>query len=208
MEKTGKVKNGKLLRVVLTVALILAACGLLAFIALTLYGRTTPRADGQVARTQMKELLGGCQAYAADHDGNYPPSLEVLYPNYIDNNLLFYAEGPKGNRIPLVYHPGLKMIADPAVPLVEYPFPVGATKISGNTRGAVMTVLIDKASAKWILLFVACVSFGRVLYVLYSGRWGMFERASDPDLYWINVSLTLALSIALFWFASFSEAVN
>ncbi|MEM6278399.1 MAG: hypothetical protein AAF733_02900 [Verrucomicrobiota bacterium] len=69
----------------------------------------------------LKSLLLASRAYAADHDGNFPSSLEELYPDYVDEKDCFVSLNEAEEQLPFLYHPGLSNSADSKTPLVVDP---------------------------------------------------------------------------------------
>ena len=110
------------------------------------FGRTTPQARAVMERSNIKVLLLGCRAYAADNEGNYPPQLSALYPDYIDIKPLFKGRDENGkNRSPMIYYPGLTTSSDPDTPLIEHPFTFEGRKIIAFAGGR---VTIEKQAEK------------------------------------------------------------
>ncbi len=88
--------------------------------------------------SSVKILLHGCLAYAADNEGNYPPNLKALYPNYIDYLPLFEGQDEKHrNKSPMIYYSGLTTSSDPDTPLIEHPFTFDGKKIVASAGGRV-----------------------------------------------------------------------
>ena len=88
--------------------------------------------------SSVKILLHGCLAYAADNEGNYPPRLSALYPDYIDIKPLFKGRDGNGkNKSPMNYYPGLTTSSDPDTPLIEHPFTFNGKKIVASAGGRV-----------------------------------------------------------------------
>lgn len=90
---------------------------------------------------QVKDHVLACRAYALNHEGAYPPSLDVLYPDYLDDERLLYAVDEQGTRIPMIYHSGLKETDFSRMPLIEYPIRFGSTRIVGYVGGQVQEVM-------------------------------------------------------------------
>lgn len=88
----------------------------------------------------VKTLLLGCRAYAADHEGVYPPSLEILYPDYIDQEGFHLVRDESGSRVPVVYHAGYKDSDDPREVLIEHPLELKRKRILGYAGGTVVEV--------------------------------------------------------------------
>ncbi len=102
------------------------------------FGRTTPQARAVMERSNVKVLLLGCRAYAADNEGKYPPQLSVLYPDYIDIRPLFEGRDENGkNKLPMIYYPGLTATSDPKAPVIKHPFTFDGKKITAYVSGHV-----------------------------------------------------------------------
>jgi hypothetical protein len=127
------------------------AGGALFLIALALYfslywipygGIATPATEIK-AVSYVKQLLLACRAYAADHEGAYPPNLGVLYPDYVDVPEIFFAQGPDGNDIPILYYPGLIETSAPDAVLIEHPVQYSGHRIIGTAGGRVLRDPVD-----------------------------------------------------------------
>ncbi len=90
--------------------------------------------------SQVKFLTFGCLAYAGNHKGKFPPTLAALHPDYLDMDELFYAKGPKGSRVEMIYHPGLTTHSDPKLPLIEHPFSFEGKRAVGYVDGQVQVI--------------------------------------------------------------------
>ncbi len=89
-------------------------------------------------RSNVKVLLLGCRAYAADNEGNYPPTLKALYPDYVDYLPAFEGRDDKGKeKLPMNYHQGLTPTSDPKAPVIEHPFTFDGKKITAYVSGHV-----------------------------------------------------------------------
>jgi|GEM_PF-1279775 hypothetical protein len=86
---------------------------------------------------RVKSLLLACRAYAADHEGEiYPPSLESLYPDYIDLKDFHLAPDNNGSKVPVLYHPGYTS-ADQGAVVLEHPLDFNGKRIVGYVGGHV-----------------------------------------------------------------------
>ena len=127
------------------------AGGSLILISLTLYlfsywipygGIATPATEIK-AISYVKQLLLACRAYAADHEGVYPPNLGALYPDYVDVPEIFFAQDLSGNDIPILYYPGfIETSASDAVQ-IEHPVQYGGHRIIGTVGGNVLREPVD-----------------------------------------------------------------
>ena len=96
------------------------------------------RAPVIIAVNEIKQLLLGCRAYAADNEGNYPPQLSVLYPDYVDHLPLFEGQDESGeNKLPIIYYPGYTDTSPSRTPIIEYPFTFDGKKVIGYAGGHV-----------------------------------------------------------------------
>lgn len=95
------------------------------------------------ALNDVKQLLLGCRAYAADHEGPYPPTLDALYPDYIDHKDFFHVHDHRGTRIPFIYHPGQKDLGEPRAILIEHPILFDGRRIVGYVGGHVQEVVVE-----------------------------------------------------------------
>ena len=91
------------------------------------------RAGMQVNR--IKQLILACRVYAEDHNGEFPSSLEVLHPDYIDQHFFHAMEDPDQ---PVVYYPGNNASDDPRSLLLKYPLAADGKTARGYTNGTVM----------------------------------------------------------------------
>lgn len=95
------------------------------------------------AINQVKQLLLGCRAYAADHEGAYPSSLESLYPDYIDLKDFFHVRDDRGALIPMIYHSGHKDLGEPRAILIEHPILFDGRRIVGHVGGHIQEVVVE-----------------------------------------------------------------
>lgn len=133
-EEESSLLDSKIVPATAVLVVILIAAGLFLSIQNTPSGRST--VVGAV--NDVKQLVLGCRAYAADNNGNYPPSLSVLYPDYIDHRPLFEGLDERGkNKSPMIYHPGLTNTSNSGTQLIEHPFTFGGKKVIGYANGQV-----------------------------------------------------------------------
>ena len=86
---------------------------------------------------RVKSLLLACRAYAADHEGGiYPPSLENLYPDYIDQKDFHLVPDNSGSTVPVIYHAGYTS-ADQSAVVLEHPHDFNGKRIVGYVGGHV-----------------------------------------------------------------------
>ncbi len=92
-------------RTALIIAITVAAIAVLVAIFLPTLRR---RATENAALFNGKTLGLCCKQYAIDHDGNYPPSLEVLVPKYLPDRIYLASPLRPSEPIGYTYFPGLK----------------------------------------------------------------------------------------------------
>ena len=61
-------------------------------------------------------------AYANDHDGNFPPSLDALFPGYASNQSLLVSPFKPEEPMGYIYTAGLKNTAAAGLVLIEDKF--------------------------------------------------------------------------------------
>ncbi len=111
--------------------------GILASVALPAYNQIAARAELTKASNDCKQLIMGCRMYAADNGGAFPPDLQSLYPDYIDVPDFFVAVDKRGEKFPIVYHPGLSDTSAADAILIEYPLEFDGKRIVGRVGGMV-----------------------------------------------------------------------
>lgn len=89
---------------------------------------------------EIKQTLIASVAYAADHEGKYPPSLGSLYPDYIDDLDFLFVKDEAGRPRILIYFPGRTNTDDPRAVLLEHPVRFGSMRIVGYAGGHVVAV--------------------------------------------------------------------
>lgn len=112
--KTSKRNVWRFLGIILFIAAIL-------YLLIPNYNGPRKRSPELKAVANLKSLLIANRAYAADHEGHFPGSLEELYPDYIVEKDCFVSLNEAGNPLPYVYHTGLSDSDDPKSPLVTDP---------------------------------------------------------------------------------------
>lgn len=120
----------------------LVAIPALSFLATTLSPHF-PRFESKKRRewirvlSDTKNIVIALRGYARDWEGQFPDSLEDLYPDYIDDESLLTAVGPDGDRRPWIYHGGKTDSSFSRDVLIEYPFPINGRRIAGFAGGHV-----------------------------------------------------------------------
>ncbi len=92
-------------RTALIIAITVVAIAVLVAIFLPTLRR---RATENAALFNGQTLGLCCKQYAIDHDGNYPPSLEVLVPKYLPDRIYLASPLRPSEPIGYTYFPGLK----------------------------------------------------------------------------------------------------
>lgn len=87
----------------------------------------------------VKELLIACREYAADYGGAYPPSLEILYPDYISQEDFHLVRDHRGSTLPLIYHEG-RTAEDHGALVIEHPRVFEGKRFVGYVGGHVAEV--------------------------------------------------------------------
>jgi len=98
---------------VMSLIFLVAAVAIFAGMALPVFAAVQDRALQTKALAQLKQVGVGCQAYANDHDGKFPPKLDELVPRYVPDAALLLCPYPdKKAPKPFEYFGG--STADPA----------------------------------------------------------------------------------------------
>jgi len=84
-----------------------------AFLALALFlipggSRVQIRSLETKSMNNAKQIGFACHTYAVDHGGNYPPSLDALFPTYLPDRSILISPFKPGEPIGYIYTPGLK----------------------------------------------------------------------------------------------------
>ncbi len=77
---------------------------------------------------EASAVFSGCKAYAGEHEGNFPPELGGLYPEYVERQ--FSLRDKEGNPL-WIYHPGLNVASPPDQPLFWSREPAGKFGYAG-----------------------------------------------------------------------------
>lgn len=103
------------------------------------------RAHNINCANKLRNISLGLHAYAADHDGGFPASLEALYPDYVESQNLFDC-------------PASKTAGNPAAPDYEYvvslteqsPLKIVIAQDTGTNHRNGRNVLRVDGSLEWI----------------------------------------------------------
>lgn len=71
---------------------------------------------------KVKKIYAACKAYAGDHEGKYPPTLEALAPKYVQDPALFVSPFAADEPIGYLYTPGLTVHSPAYTVLLEDKF--------------------------------------------------------------------------------------
>ncbi len=102
---------------------------------------------GQLGKQRkiIKQLVLACYSYAAEHEGNFPETLEKLFPAYLTDITFFKARDESGGKMePYIYFPGLCNTSFSKAPLVVSPFVFEQKRMVGFVGGHVKGVAEDE----------------------------------------------------------------
>ena len=104
--------------------LVILPAAIAASVAIPAFTGVQERALQTKALTNAKQICLACKQYAIDHNGDYPPSLDALFPTYLtDRSVLaspFMPGVPEGYLY--CYTPGLKQTDAPDTVVLEDKF--------------------------------------------------------------------------------------
>jgi len=87
---------------------------LLVGIALPVFNARHERVQAWNSLSQAKRIGSACISYALDHQDNFPPSLDDLFPRYLTDRAILISPVCKDKRTPSYeYFPGMKYPEDP-----------------------------------------------------------------------------------------------
>lgn len=117
----------------------LVAVGIVASISMPAYNGIQERGKRIKEISEVRMLVLGCMNYAEANDGNYPDSLQELYPEYLDTKELFEPWGNLSSKVDYYsYRPGLTN-RSPIEPLVIGPEHT-IKRVVGYTDGTVAEI--------------------------------------------------------------------
>ena len=127
---------------------VIAIIGILGGMLLPAIGQARERARRADCANNLRQVGIALHNYATDHNERFPASLDVLYPNYIDDLNVFVcpssgsdvASAPSGGNYS--YYTGLTEAAASTEPLLE--------DNAGNHKQAGKNVLYVGGHVKWI----------------------------------------------------------
>jgi len=121
----------------------LVPLAIVAAIAVPSFAKVGESAVETAHTVQLKQVLLACKAYAADHDGSFPPDLETLMRsgNLDDETLLYWrtAADRQANArgSALLYRLGLSDQSFSGEPLIAAPVAVSGQRLVGRVGGSV-----------------------------------------------------------------------
>lgn len=108
------------------VPLVVAPVAIAAGMALPVFSKVQDKGKATKSLSNAKQIGLACKLWALDNDGAFPPSLEVLVPDYIPTTQVFIS--PFNSTMPMgyTYHAGLTENSPPETVLIEDTFAPGA----------------------------------------------------------------------------------
>ncbi|GBC93176.1 hypothetical protein HRbin15_01664 [bacterium HR15] len=134
----------------------LGCLGLLILAAVFIYllGRTVQKTFGetikqaaqieQVVEPRLKAIYRAIQRYAADHNGKYPPSLQVLVPKYLSKEMLQPVAIDEKTQVKIIYKPPKPTDPDDTIILEHQPPITMKMSMFGETVETHITLQIQK----------------------------------------------------------------
>ena len=122
MGKMGKAKPALGFRKFFAITVIVLVFGV--FVSALFPGRGVSERGRSIAdESRLKNVMLGCRMYALDYDGDYPPNLRMLFPDYVDEERDFVSRPiSKGDRErDFIYRSGFKSTDDPTEPILLSP---------------------------------------------------------------------------------------
>lgn len=99
------------------------------------YDGISERSPTVVRVANVRSLVTACVAYSKDSEGNFPPNLRSLYPDYI-NEESFLTDDFEG-KIPYLYRPGFTRSDAAREPMIIGPPDENGERIVGYVGGHV-----------------------------------------------------------------------
>ena len=99
------------------VGIALSVVGLVLFVRVLLPGVSNVRAEWEkaVCMGNLKQIGMAMSLYAGDYDDHFPPTLDVLLPRYVKDELLLHCPSDRSGERSYVYVPGLGVDERPTV---------------------------------------------------------------------------------------------
>ena len=114
-------------------AALVIGIAVLASIALPIFSSVVLKRTQIQALSNMKVLGFACRSYASDHAGNYPPSLDALFPKYLPDRSILASPLMPSEPAGYIYTPGLKDTSPSNTVLIEAKFATSDTNESSFT---------------------------------------------------------------------------
>ena len=121
------------------------AIAVLASMSFPAYQKIQNRAESTQQINNTRQVILALRTYAADHDDQFPETLEELYPDYIGTEELLY-DLREGVPVAFEYNAGLSALSFSRLWLVATP-PRGGKRIVGYVGGRVMEISEDEFEA-------------------------------------------------------------
>lgn len=86
--------------------------------------------------SQARQVYVACRSYEADF-GQLPGNLGELIPDFIPTDDLIHVQGETGERLPLLYSPGMTASDDPEQPIIAGPQPYRKGRVVVRVSGQV-----------------------------------------------------------------------
>jgi len=80
------------------------------------------RSNETKSLSKAKQIYICCRVYASDNGGNYPPSLDVLFPTYLSDRSILVSPIAPGEPVGYKYTPGLTLSSATNTVLIEDKF--------------------------------------------------------------------------------------
>jgi len=112
-----------LLKDVLVIAVVvIAVAGFGVVLTLPKFGGPSVRLPEAQSLTNARQIAIACIAYACDHEGNFPPSLDAVVPTYLKDRKHLASPLNPSDPIGYIYTPGLKYGQPDVAVLIEDKF--------------------------------------------------------------------------------------
>ena len=104
------------------VTLVIVIAAILASMALPIFNTDNRRPPGLRSLNKAKGIYRSCNAYAIDNGGNFPPSLDSLFPDYLSDREVLISPFMPGEPVGYIYTSGLKHTSPAGTPIIEDKF--------------------------------------------------------------------------------------
>ena len=124
-------------------AIALAVLAILIIVWWFIPGDTAPRGITKDI-SYAKQVWIACRVYADEHDGEYPPALDILVPDYIEDQRTPNILRDENSRDRWIYYRPQNKTHDENHLLVESTYKIKDRKIYGFTDGSVHQMTQDR----------------------------------------------------------------